>query len=115
MFIPQKAIIHLETKENAIRLDEFIRKHLNRTLDIGERQDWSLACCDFEPGSNSLPQADINSYKGWVKEFESGNRSFDSWVPEDPGLRFISVDTYIALCMSDEIEDNEDMNIEDLL
>lgn len=115
MFIPQKAIIRLETKENAIRLDEFIRKHLDRTLDIGERDDWSLACCDFEPHSGSLPQAGINDYKEWVQDFESGNRSYDSWVPEDPSLRFITVDDYMALCLSDEIEDSGDMNIEDLL
>lgn len=115
MFIPQKAIVHLETKENAIRLDEFVRKHLNRTLDIGTKEDWGMACCDFEPASESLPQADIDNYEKWVKDFESGNKSFESWVPEDPGLRFISVDTYIALCLSDEIEDSGDMNIEDLL
>lgn len=115
MFIPQKAIIHLETKENAIRLDEFVRTHLNRTLYIGAREDWESICCDFEPGSDMLPKADISDYKKWIKDFELGNENFDSWMPEDPGLRFISVDTYIALCLSDEVDDPSDMDISDLL
>ena len=109
--IPNKAIITAPTEMDAISLFSFLKKHefhfgavpidpLDNSWDIhGRSTCYKIWCTN---SGNIVSYSSRDFFERICREYDRGSRS-RPWIPEDPALRFISVDDFISLCMMGDI------------
>lgn len=117
MTIPEKAIICTPSYGDAVKLDAFFREYTNRYVPLnmwdeyGEETCWDL--CE-EDSDHRLVNMSYGNYDEAIEDFEATGEN-DRYIPADPGLRFLSVDSFIALCVGAECPEDEDVEVGDLL
>ena len=107
MNIPQKAIIVVNTPEENRRLADFLGLHIGKKVR-SNACDGECVDLDLMDGTEYLGWADRDWYEAACDVYDRGESSFSgiklTFIPDDPLLRFISVDDFIAFC-HDEILD----------
>lgn len=118
MYIPEKAIITAKTEYEAERLLDFLTENGYTWFEDATR--WSRygedTCYNLEADKRVM-FCDHNFYETEIERMEDGDPdSYDTYgfIPEDPALRFIATDAFIALCNGYE-EDTGDVDISDLM
>ena len=108
--IPNKAIIVAPTETDAFSLFVFLKTHEFRFGVVPV--DPSDNCWDIHKrntcykiwrtkDSNIVTYSNRDFFERVCREYDRGMR-YHPWVPEDPALRFISVDEFIEICMIDD-------------
>lgn len=117
MNIPEKAIICTPTYEDAVKLDGFMREHTNRYVPLNmwdeyeEETCWDL--CE-EDADHRLVNMSYDEYEQAIEDFEATGENA-RYIPADPEMRFLSVDSFIALCLGIECPEDDDIEVGDLL
>lgn len=122
MHIPKKAIISASTEEEAKHLLRFLHENGYRWHSGNSFDDtkWHIyrerTCYALEPNRRICysPRA------FYQKEIFSFDDSGDSagmldYIPNDPALRFISVEAFIAWCQGDDETAEPEIDLGDLL
>lgn len=119
MYIPEKAIITAKTEEDAERLLDFLMENGYTWFESATR--WSSygesTCYNLEADKRVM-FCGRDFYQNEIERMEDGEPdSYDeySFIPEDPALRFISTDAFIALCCGGIEEESTDFDISALI
>ena len=120
MYIPEKAIITARTQDESRRLLDFLIG--NGYEWFKDSTDWHVykehTCYNIEPDNRIMYATDI-WYQDKCERMDSGDFSIYNlreYVPEDPALRFISTDAFIALCCGhDSNTEDTDVDISTLI
>lgn len=108
MNIPEKAIICINTLEEYSLLNDFFETNLGRVIETPfSHYDAGTMCCDLEPNKRNVISSSRASYTGWCRDYDSGVKAHEKFVPDDVSMRFISVHDFLAICGADSKLDFE--------